>query len=202
MGSVQRLAPGMARVASLWSYEAGRPAQALVRQLVKVLMSKEIMRRAVAIFFLGFVLSSAAQAFPATPAHQGVSAGGAPCAADLASSCQASPPFNGHPWMLLKDSVNWEVLVPQPYITVPQWIICGVSGQGLAAYGSAYCTIPAGCPINSTLSGSTCTCNAGYIENSAKNGCSPGGVGGTTVDILRATKASSCHGARPIPFTP
>ncbi|SDM87525.1 YD repeat-containing protein [Polaromonas sp. JS666] len=104
--------------------------------------------------------------------------------------------------MLLKDSVNWEVLVPQPYITVPQWIICGVSGQGLAAYGSAYCTIPAGCPINSTLSGSTCTCNAGYIENSAKNGCSPGGVGGTTVDILRATKASSCPWCEANPIYP
>ena len=104
--------------------------------------------------------------------------------------------------MLLKDSVNWEVLVPQPYITVPQWIICGVSGQGLAAYGSAYCTIPAGCPVNSTLSGSTCTCNAGYIENSAKNGCSPGGVGGTTVDILRATKASSCPWCEANPIYP
>src|SRR6185436_8738501 len=98
-------------------------------------------------------------------------AGGAPCATDLASSCQASPPFNGHPWMLLKDSVNWEVLVPQPYITVPQYVICGVSGQGLAAYGSAYCTIPASCPAHSTQSGSTCTCDSGYIENSSKNGC-------------------------------
>jgi YD repeat-containing protein len=222
MSLFQRSAPGMVRVNRLWPFTAaesrsphagngatgqqqkaainnGFPhkniadgvAQTLVRQLVKAVMSKELMHRLICVFFLGLVLSSAAQAFPVTPAHQGVSAGGAPCATDLASSCQASPPFNGISFMLL-DSSTGDALVPQPYITVPQWIACGVPHQGLTAYGSDYCTIPASCPAHATPSGSTCSCDSGYIENSAKNGCSPGGVGGTTVDILRATKASSC----------
>jgi hypothetical protein len=65
-------------------------AQTLVRQLVKAVMLKELMHRLIGVFFLGLVLSSAAQAFPVTPAHQGVSAGGGPCATDAASSCQAS----------------------------------------------------------------------------------------------------------------
>jgi YD repeat-containing protein len=184
-------------------YTADGVAQMLVRQPVKAIMLKELMRRLLGGIFLGLVLSSTAQAgFPAIPAHQGVSAGGAPCAADLATSCQASPPFDGVPFMLLKDTVNWEVLVPQPYITVPQWVICGVSGKGIAAYGSAYCTIPASCPAHATLSGSTCTCDSGYVQNSSADGCTPGGAGGTVVDILRSTKASSCPWCEGNPIYP
>lgn len=165
-------------------------------------MSKECMRRLIGVFFLGFVLFSAVQAFPVTPARQGVSAGNGPCATDLASSCQAQGSVNGSPFMILKDTVTWDAAVPQPYITVPQYVICGVVHAGGATYGSDYCTIPAGCPINSTQSGSTCNCDSGYIENTAKNGCSPGGVGGTTVDIMRATKVSSCPWCEANPIYP
>jgi hypothetical protein len=189
MGSFQRPAPGMVRVALLWSHEAGSAAQALVRQPVRVVMSKECLRRVVAIFFLGFVFSSTVEAFPATAARQGVFASNGPCSTDLASSCQAQGVVNGSPHMILQDAYSYDAAVPQPYITVPQWIICGVVHQGgSASYVSGYCTIPAGCPINSTQSGSTCTCNSGYIENSAHDGCTPGGVDGTVVENKRASK--------------
>jgi YD repeat-containing protein len=164
-------------------------AQTLVRQLVKAVMLKELMRRLIGVVFLGLVLSSAAQAFPVTAARQGVSAGNGPCSTDAASSCQAQgSSSSGAPFMILQDTINWEAMVPQPYITVPNGnVICGVVKAGSALYGAFSCTIPAGCPLNSTQSGSTCTCNAGYIEDAAK-GCSPGGEGGTTIENSRASK--------------
>ncbi|MEO8024111.1 LamG-like jellyroll fold domain-containing protein, partial [Polaromonas sp.] len=161
------------------------------------------MRRVIAIFFLGFVFSSAANAgFPMIPAHQGVYASNGPCSTDLATSCQALGLFNGVPHMLLKDSVNYDVLVPQPYLTTPQSIICGSSHQGNYLYNSGYCTIPASCPAHSAQSGTSCVCNAGYAENAAQNGCVPGGVGVTVVDIFRSTKASSCPWCEGNPIYP
>jgi len=47
-------------------------------------------------------------------------------------------------------------------------------------------------PTAATLSGSTCTCKANYLQNTDNNGCTPGGEGGTVVDVLHATKVSSC----------
>ncbi|WP_411886619.1 RHS repeat domain-containing protein [Polaromonas sp. YR568] len=46
------------------------------------------------------------------------------------------------------------------------------------------------CPdtIYTELSGSTCTCKAGNLENTDHNRCIPGGVGATVVDIFNSTK--------------
>lgn len=50
------------------------------------------------------------------------------------------------------------------------------------------------CPANSTLSGATCTCNAGYLQNAGNDGC----YQSETVDLLRASKnRNSCPALNP-----
>ena len=44
------------------------------------------------------------------------------------------------------------------------------------------------CPATATVSGSTCTCKEGFRENAAKKDCTPGGVGGTVVDVFNTSK--------------
>ncbi len=136
------------------------------------------------------------------PAHQGVYAGNGPCSTDLATSCQAQGSFQGVPFMLLKDAVNYDVLVPQPYYTTPEQVICGVSHKGVYLYNSSYCTIPVSCPAHSTQSGTSCVCDVTYAENAALNGCISGGVGVTVIDIFRSTKASSCPWCEGNPIYP
>jgi len=57
-------------------------------------------------------------------------------------------------------------------------------------------------PASATLSGSTCTCKPSYLQNTYTNGCTAGGEGGTTVDILHVTKASSCPWCEGNPIYP
>lgn len=47
-------------------------------------------------------------------------------------------------------------------------------------------------PTTATLSGSACTCKAGYLENAAKKDCVLGGVGGTVVNVLNTSKPLKC----------
>ena len=50
------------------------------------------------------------------------------------------------------------------------------------------------CPANSTLSGATCTCNAGHLQNAGDDGC----YQSETVDLLRASKSrNSCPAPSP-----
>ena len=203
MGFIQWLASGAVRggrlhdvicpavaTATATAPAVSSAAQPLVRLVAKTCWWKELARHVIAVFLLSLAFSSTAQtSFPVTPARQGVFASNGPCSTDLASSCQAQGVVNGSPHMILQDAYSYDAAVPQPYITVPQWIICGVVHQGgSASYVSGYCTIPAGCPINSTQSGSTCICDPGYIVNSVPNGCSPAGVGGTVVENNQASK--------------
>jgi hypothetical protein len=45
--------------------------------------------------------------------------------------------------------------------------------------------VPYSCPSNSTLAGQTCTCNSGYVQNTANNGCVS--VQQATCDLAKST---------------
>lgn len=61
---------------------------------------------------------------------------------------------------------------------------------------------PNTCPANSTQSGNNCNCDANFREDVLIKSCVPGGMGGTVVDIVRSTKASSCPWCEGNPIYP
>ncbi len=76
---------------------------------------------------------------------------------------------------------------PPPYCLELRVINTPVAGPGGNVEAAVYAQ-PNTCPANATLSGSSCTCNAGFIEDATHTACTPGGVGGTVIDVLHVVK--------------
>ncbi|WP_411885878.1 LamG-like jellyroll fold domain-containing protein [Polaromonas sp. YR568] len=74
-----------------------------------------------------------------------------------------------------------------------------LDGPGFNAGVATQTAAPPSAPVyrcpnsdTATVSGSTCSCNAGYTENAAKKDCTPGGVGGTVVNVFNTSKPLKC----------
>lgn len=70
-------------------------------------------------------------------------------------------------------TVQAEVYVPKCGSVKPSALECFSLGKGAQRQVYKYGAFGNGCPANSVLSGGSCTCAAGYVENSSHTGCQP-----------------------------